>query len=65
MSEPIAYVGMACGRWFLRVNGVVVAMETDPCRDSGLEGNRWDEKNLHEAAERINALKQGVLEFGR
>jgi hypothetical protein len=36
------------------VAGVVVAMETDPCRDPRFPDNQWNGDNLQEAADAIN-----------
>lgn len=33
-KEPLAFVGLACGRQYLKVGGVIVAMEGDVCRDA-------------------------------
>ncbi len=30
----LARVGLSCGRYYLSVAGIVVAMECDPCRDA-------------------------------
>jgi hypothetical protein len=38
--------GFACGRHYLSVNGFVVAMEGDLCRDSTLPGTHWSEELL-------------------
>lgn len=31
-----AEVGFSCGRHYLKVSGIILAMEGDPCRDGGL-----------------------------
>ncbi len=36
MKEPLAVVNFSCGRYYLKVAGVVVAMEGDRCRDSNM-----------------------------
>jgi len=33
--------GLACGRFYLMVDGVVVAMEGDMCRDENREHRCW------------------------
>ena len=33
VSQPLAYVGLACGRQYLKVAGMIVAIEGDICRD--------------------------------
>jgi hypothetical protein len=38
--------GFACGRHYLSVNGFVVAMEGDMCRDSTLPGTHWNQELL-------------------
>ena len=50
----IAIVRLAQGRYVLWVGGVVVAMETDLCRDPNIVGRTWTRDMLHEAARRIN-----------
>lgn len=47
-------VGSACGRNYLSVNGFVVAMEGDLCRDSELPGTHWNR-------ELLEAVKSGRL----
>lgn len=47
-------VGLACGRNYLSVNGFVVAMEGDLCRDSELPGTHWN-------GEMLEAVKSGRL----
>lgn len=47
-------VGAACGRNYLSVNGFVVAMEGDLCRDSELPGTHWNR-------ELLEAVKSGRL----
>lgn len=45
------------GRYFLIVNGVYVAMESDlvPVRDPAIADRRWTEAALRQAAEFINS----------
>ncbi len=50
----MAEVILRMGRWFLVVNGIYVAMETDVCRDDLMIGARWSEGSLRQAAEFIN-----------
>lgn len=50
----LADVVLYCGRYFLRVAGLYVAMETDPCRDMLTVSKVWDKEALDEAAKRIN-----------
>ncbi len=50
----IAIVRLAQGRYVLWVGGVVVAMETDLCRDPNIVGRTWTRDMLREAARRIN-----------
>lgn len=38
--------GFACGRHYLSVAGIVVAVEGDPCRDSTLGGGNWDKEKI-------------------
>lgn len=47
-------VGLACGRNYLSVNGFVVAMEGDLCRDAELPGTHWNR-------ELLEAVKSGRL----
>lgn len=55
MSEPVVSWGSACGRHYLSVNGIAVAMESDPCRDRELVlhyGSRvWTDKMIVDVAE--------------
>ena len=53
----MAEVILRMGRWFLVVNGVYVAMETDVCRDDFTSDARWSEGSLRQAAEFINEQK--------
>lgn len=39
-------VGLACGRYYLSVNGFVTAVEGDMCRDAGLPGMHWNKELL-------------------
>lgn len=68
-SKPIADVRSACGRYYLDVAGIVVAVEGDACRDRDMppwlydrrplfEGDRWSKDLLEHAAERINAAAE-------
>jgi hypothetical protein len=49
-----AEVVLSCGRYFLRVSGLYLAMETDRNRDPGFPGPAWTEDDLREAADIIN-----------
>lgn len=53
MSKPIATVECHCGRMCLIVAGLVLAMETDVCRESGYD-SRWTAASLDAVARRIN-----------
>jgi hypothetical protein len=44
--KPKLEVGLACGRNYLSVNGYVVAMEGDLCRDSEIPGTHWNRELL-------------------
>lgn len=57
MSKKLVSVPCCCGRLWLRVAGLFVAMQGDKCRDPELpdSGAGWDENSLHIAAERILA----------
>jgi hypothetical protein len=46
-------VRTACGRQYLNVFGVTVAVEGDLCRDCRTEGRQWDGVNLEVAAATI------------
>lgn len=35
-QQPLAHVGFSCGRCYLQVGGIIVAMEGDKCRDGDL-----------------------------
>lgn len=50
-----AEVVLSCGRKWLVVCGVYVAMEGDLCRDPDFSGRAWSGDTLKEAANRINA----------
>lgn len=50
----MAEIILRMGRWFLVVNGVYVAMETDVCRDDFTSDARWSEGSLRQAAKFIN-----------
>jgi len=57
-KKPIAEVFTSCGRQFLSIKGVAVAMEGDPCRDPDIVGpNQWTGQSLEDAARRINGKK--------
>lgn len=49
-----AEVRVAMGRFFLRVSGVIVAVEGDPCRDPRFPDVVWTRAALNEAARIIN-----------
>ena len=59
-----AEVKLACGRWFVSLGGLVIAMETDPARDPHVNGNRYDKENLEQLAELINARLTAPAELG-
>ena len=46
-------VRLACGRYYLNVFGVVVAMEGDVCRWFNVKNSQWDKAGLEEAALQI------------
>lgn len=50
----VAEVVLYCGRYFLLVGDVYVAMETDPCRDTLTDDKVWSKKSLDKAARKIN-----------
>lgn len=50
--------GFACGRHYLEVNGFVVAMEGDMCRDSTLPGTHWNEELLESV---VNDTEEQML----
>jgi hypothetical protein len=52
--SAIAEVSTAMGRWHLKVRGVIVAVEADPCRDPRFPDVVWNLENLTEAANIIN-----------
>jgi hypothetical protein len=60
-KRPFVYLGLACGRWFLEVGGVVVAVETDPCRDMTTCGSLWGHKNLKSTYDRIQSGLEALL----
>lgn len=43
-------VGLACGRYYLSVNGFVATMEGDMCRDSTLPNSHWTKELLESVA---------------
>ena len=50
-----ARVVLRMGRWFLVVNGMWIAMQGDPCRDSSLTTEKnWTYEALQAAARKIN-----------
>lgn len=70
--KPIAEVRISCGRTYLSVNGVTVAVETDPCKDihmaelaredeyveiKGYSVLKWNTRLMELAARRINGAK--------
>lgn len=59
MKEPIAWVELRQGRYWLVVRKVYVAMEGDKLRDPDIFDdlgmpNHWSEKGLRQAARIIN-----------
>ena len=52
-----AEVILTQGRYFLVVNGVYIAMESDRCpvRDPDIDARLWTPAALHQAAELINS----------
>lgn len=52
-----AEVILTHGRYFLAVNGVYIAMETDLCpvRDPAIDARRWTPDALRQAAALINS----------
>lgn len=48
MSEPLAEVRLSCGRLYLKVAGVIVAMQGDKCRDNELPEECYDPIPPHE-----------------
>ena len=44
--KPKLEVGLACGRNYLSVNDVVVAVEGDMCRDAEMPGTHWNREML-------------------
>lgn len=63
-KDEIAYVTLCCGREFLMVGGMAVAMETDPCRDGGIGSGPWSGEKLQDAADRINRAVADRIESG-
>jgi hypothetical protein len=51
---PLAEVSFACGRWYLKVGGVTLAVEADLCRSTDFDDRCWNRENLTEVARRIN-----------
>lgn len=58
-------VGLACGRYYLSVNGFVAAMEGDMCRDSTLPGSHWTKELLESVATGSKAMMQKEYEAGK
>jgi len=66
VSQPLAYVGLACGRQYLKVAGVIVAIEGDICRDPMIPDEyrhprpehhlKWMPEMLEYAAKTINEM---------
>ncbi len=52
-EPPFAVVVHSHGRWILRVGGLVLAMEGDPCRDASFVETQWTKQSLDEAATHI------------
>ena len=61
--KDLAYFGMSMGRWYVSVKGIVLAMETDPCRDPRFPDNKWDEHNLKRLTELLNEPVQETLDL--
>lgn len=53
-EKRLAVVGYACGRHYLEIAGIVVAMEGDPSREALFTCHVWDAGTLREAAKIIN-----------
>lgn len=49
-----AEVKLACGRLYVGLGGIVIAMETDPCREPRIHSNSYDEAALKQLADLIN-----------
>ena len=47
LSNPLAYVGLGCGRQYLKVAGVIVAVEGDICRDPMIPEEYRHQKQEH------------------
>jgi hypothetical protein len=64
LANPLAYVGLGCGRQYLKVAGVIVAVEGDICRDPMIPDEyrhqreehhlKWMPEMLEYAARTIN-----------
>ena len=55
LDSARAEVVLMMGRWFLVVNGMWIAMQGDPCRDSSLTTEKnWTYEALQAAARKIN-----------
>jgi hypothetical protein len=53
----IAEVVHRMGRYFLAINGIYVAMETDVCRDPLTAEEQWSKESLDLAAAYINDMR--------
>lgn len=53
-NKPLAEVRLACGRKYLSVGGIALAMETDVCRDVHFFESRWTVPMLEQVAAKIN-----------
>lgn len=53
--EPFVDTPLCCGRFWLRVCGIHVAMQGDLCRADTFDARCWDENELREAAGLIRA----------
>lgn len=62
--STIVQRGNYLGREYLRVGGVVVALEGDICRDDNTVDRVWTETTLDEAAARITAAMKVDEQFG-
>lgn len=48
--------GFACGRHYLQVAGVTVAVEGDPCRDANIGGN-WDKEKIESVCDKAMSIE--------
>ncbi len=53
-ESSFAVVVHSHGRWILRVGGLILAMEGDPCRDASFVETAWTKQSLDDAAVYIN-----------